>query len=70
MSIATGTLAWTVSRDDKQTITVEVREQTQNLLVGFVQIALVPTGAAVVGTNGADDSEADGEIILNAEAPS
>ena len=70
MSIAAGTLAWTVSREDKQTITVEIREEDKNLLVGYVEIKLVPTGARVLGTNGADDRDVDEQIILHAEVPS
>ena len=70
MSLAEGTLAWTVKRDDKQTITVEVREENSNVLVGYVEISLIRKGAYVLGTNGDNDSDAKGEIILRAEVPS
>jgi hypothetical protein len=70
MSTATGDLIATLHRDDRQTVTVELREGSKNRMVGYVEITLVEVGARVLGTNGKDDSNADGMIILHAEMPS
>jgi hypothetical protein len=67
MNISAGHLVATVHQDDRQTITVELREADRNLSVGFVEITLVPAGARVHGTNGKDDSDADEMIFLRAE---
>lgn len=69
MSIAAGHLVATIHQDDRQTVTIELREADRNLSVGFVEITLVPTGARVHGTHGKDDSDADGMLILHAEQP-
>lgn len=68
MGIAAGHLDAIIHRDDRQTVTVELREQDRNLLVGYVEISLVPTGARILATN-ANDSEVDGHLIVHAEIP-
>ncbi len=65
MNISAGHLTATVHRDDRQTVTVELREQDRNLLVGYIEITLVPTGARILGTD-ANDYDV-GELIVHAE---
>jgi len=64
-------LTYVVHRESDDTITVEVRTGINhgNLSVGFVEIELTAVGARVHGTNGKDDSDAPGQIVLHAEAP-
>jgi hypothetical protein len=66
MNIAAGHLDAIVHRDDRQTITVELRETDRNLSVGYVQVTLVPRGARVEAWN-ADDSDVDGQLVVHAE---
>ena len=58
----------TTKQDSPETVTVELREQTENLLLGYLEVTLVPVGARVEAWN-ADDSDVDGRLIIKAERP-
>jgi hypothetical protein len=63
------TLSVKADQETSQTVTLTLREEMSNVLIGYVEITLVPTGARVSAWN-ADDSDIDGQLIVHAERPS
>jgi len=62
-------LAVTQKQESPQTVSLELRESVANLLVGYVEITLVPNGARIEAWN-ADDSPVEGGGVVQAERPS
>lgn len=52
-----------VTQDSPQTVSIELREQVGNTLIGHLEATIVPLGARVEGWHGEND-EQSGQLVL------
>jgi len=67
--VADAILAVTPKQESPQTVSLTLREEISNTLIGYVEITLVPTGARIEAWHGLNDSALDHQLIVRSEKP-
>lgn len=60
-------LVATTKQESPQTVTIELREQTENRLLGYLEATIVPAGVRIDAWHGLNDSQHDEQLVLRAE---
>jgi hypothetical protein len=60
-------LVATVKQESPDTVTIELREQTENRLLGYIEATCIPAGVRLDTWHGLNETQHDEQIILRGE---